>query len=70
MRCGGWNSVRDSTLPPIAALALVVDALLFCICFLSDTDKERVTQLVAAGVDVVVIDSSQGDSMYQIEMVS
>jgi IMP dehydrogenase len=32
-------------------------------------DKERVRALVAAGVDALVIDSSQGDSMYQREMI-
>merc|ERR1719356_957687 len=32
-------------------------------------DKERVRALVAAGVDAVVVDSSQGDSMYQREMI-
>lgn len=32
-------------------------------------DKERAAALVDAGVDVIVVDSSQGDSMYQIEMV-
>mmetsp|Transcript_16030 Transcript_16030/g.25390 ORF Transcript_16030/g.25390 Transcript_16030/m.25390 type:complete len:445 (-) Transcript_16030:290-1624(-) len=32
-------------------------------------DKERVKKLVEAGVDLVVIDSSQGDSMYQLEMI-
>merc|ERR1711976_1084379 len=33
------------------------------------TDKDRVRALVAAGVDAVVVDSSQGDSMYQHEMI-
>merc|ERR1712048_1377132 len=33
------------------------------------SDKDRVRQLVAAGVDAVIIDSSQGDSIFQHEMV-
>jgi IMP dehydrogenase len=33
------------------------------------SDKDRVRALVNAGVDAVVIDSSQGDSMFQHEMV-
>jgi IMP dehydrogenase len=32
-------------------------------------DKIRVQKLVDAGLDIVVIDSSQGNSMYQIEMI-
>jgi IMP dehydrogenase len=32
-------------------------------------DKTRVAALVEAGVNVVVIDSSQGDSMYQLDMI-
>ncbi|CAB0006427.1 unnamed protein product [Nesidiocoris tenuis] len=35
----------------------------------TDGDKERIRALAAAGVDVVVIDSSQGNSTYQIDMV-
>jgi len=34
-----------------------------------DNDKLRCNALVEAGVDVIVIDSSQGDSHYQIDMV-
>jgi len=32
-------------------------------------DKERAAALVDAGVDIIVVDSSQGDSTFQIEMV-
>ena len=32
-------------------------------------DRTRTAGLVAAGVDVIVVDSSQGDSTYQKEMV-
>jgi IMP dehydrogenase len=33
-------------------------------------DKLRAAALVKAGVDIIVIDSSQGDSVYQLDMIS
>merc|ERR1719222_85783 len=32
-------------------------------------DRDRVKALVAAGVDAIIVDSSQGDSMFQRDMV-
>lgn len=32
-------------------------------------DKERLQKLVDAGLDIVILDSSQGNSMYQVEMI-
>lgn len=34
-----------------------------------EVDKERVVELVKAGVDVIVVDSAQGNSKYQIDMI-
>ncbi|MFP4056124.1 MAG: IMP dehydrogenase [Candidatus Brocadiia bacterium] len=34
-----------------------------------DADRERLAELVRNGLDVVVVDSSQGDSLYQVAML-
>ncbi len=35
-----------------------------------ESDKERIGALVAAGVDAIILDSSQGDSSFQLDMIS
>lgn len=35
-----------------------------------ETDKERVAALVKEGVDAVILDSSQGDSTFQLDMIA
>ena len=34
-----------------------------------ESDRERVQRLFEAKVDVVIVDSSQGNSIYQLEML-
>lgn len=34
-----------------------------------EEDKERLAELIKAGTDVIVIDSSQGNSVYQLELI-
>jgi len=44
-------------------------ALVGCAIGTRENDKERLKHLFAAGVNAVILDSSQGNSIYQLEMV-
>mmetsp|Transcript_21719 Transcript_21719/g.37008 ORF Transcript_21719/g.37008 Transcript_21719/m.37008 type:complete len:508 (-) Transcript_21719:434-1957(-) len=34
-----------------------------------ESDKERIAALAAAGIDAIILDSSQGDSIFQLDMI-
>ncbi|KAJ3316406.1 inosine-5'-monophosphate dehydrogenase [Blyttiomyces sp. JEL0837] len=54
-----WASTKKSSRQLLVAAAVSTHA----------EDKIRLEALIAAGLDVVVLDSSQGNSLYQIEMI-
>ena len=58
-------------LPKSAAKSLDAQGRLLCGAAVGtrEGDKERVRALVDAGVDAVILDSSQGDSTYQVDMI-
>ncbi|XP_024394252.1 uncharacterized protein [Physcomitrium patens] len=58
-------------LPPIGAPSLGSDdkILVGAAIGTRESDKDRLKLLVEAGVNVVILDSSQGDSMYQRQMI-
>jgi IMP dehydrogenase len=62
--------VGERFLPPQGAPSLDSQGRLICGAATGtrEGDKERIAALVAAGVDAVILDSSQGDSTYQIQV--
>ncbi|EDN07985.1 inosine-5'-monophosphate dehydrogenase [Histoplasma mississippiense (nom. inval.)] len=67
------NEVRSHEEPSLPYLAskLPHSKQLICaaaICTRPE-DKERLPKLIEAGLDIVILDSSQGNSIYQIEMI-
>jgi IMP dehydrogenase len=58
-------------LPPPGAPSTDAKGRLLCGAAIGtrDADKRRAVALAAEGVDAIILDSSQGDSTYQIEMV-
>ena len=58
-------------LPPLGAPSVGSDGkiLMGAAIGTRESDKERLKVLVEAGVNVVILDSSQGDSMYQRQMI-
>ncbi|CAI5474084.1 unnamed protein product [Closterium sp. Yama58-4] len=63
---------QQVALPPRGPPSLAADgrALVGAAVGTRDSDRERVAALVEAGVDAVVLDSSQGDSSYQLAMLA
>jgi hypothetical protein len=65
------RAFRDErALPPQGEPSLDAQGRLLCGAATGtrEGDKERIARLVEAGVDAVILDSSQGDSTYQIEV--
>lgn len=64
------KDIRDGKIHQLSSINAATGKLLVGAAITShERDKERVDKLVAAGVDVIVIDSAQGASKYQVDMV-
>lgn len=64
--------MQQRDFPPLGAPSLGPDGKLLVGAALGtrESDKQRLQMLVDAGVNVVILDSSQGDSVYQKEMLA
>jgi len=63
------NDLRTNEEYPLATKGPNKQLLVGAAISTRDEDSERLAELVKAGVDVVVIDSAQGDSVFQIRML-
>lgn len=63
------KDMRQSKIFPLASKGKDMHLLVGAAVGTRPDDRKRVDALAAAGVDVLVIDSAQGDSSFQIEMI-
>ena len=63
------KDIRESKVHPLASVNAAGKLLVGAAVTSHGRDRNRVDHLVAAGVDVIVIDSAQGASSYQIDMI-
>ena len=68
MLCSREDTSKEKDFP-LASLDASEQLLCGAAIGTREDDKLRAEQLVAAGCDVLVIDSSQGNSLYQIQMI-
>jgi IMP dehydrogenase len=63
------KDIQSNKIFPLASKGKDMHLLVGAAIGTRNEDKSRLAALAEAGVDVIVIDSSQGDSTYQIEMI-